>query len=143
DAGAVRRDCEALAKGEGKPGTFTSLGLGGVVATQLWHNLYLGGGLCEELPPLEFPHAAKPVAAAQPAPLAGALRPLTAAPQAATRQGPHRQALSSARLPEGCGRGRETGRPTAARNHRSLWSLPWRGAGRARVWPADNWGWPG
>src|SRR5262245_35964572 len=69
DAGAVRRDCEALAKGEGKLGTFTSLGLGGVVATQLWHHLYLGGGLCE-LPPLEFPHAAEPVAAAQPAPLA-------------------------------------------------------------------------
>src|SRR5262245_31900582 len=57
------------AKGEGKLGTFTSLGFGGVVATQLWHHLYLGGGLCE-LPPLEFPHAAKPVPAAQPAPLA-------------------------------------------------------------------------
>jgi len=69
DAGAVRRDCEALAKGEGKLGTFTSLGLGGVVATQLWHHLYLGGGLCE-LPRLEFPETAAPAAVAQPAPLA-------------------------------------------------------------------------
>jgi asparagine synthase (glutamine-hydrolysing) len=48
DVATVRRDCEALAKGEGdKLGTFASLGLGGVVATQLWHHLYLGGGLCE------------------------------------------------------------------------------------------------
>jgi asparagine synthase (glutamine-hydrolysing) len=69
DAGAVKRDCEALARGEGKLGTFTSLGLGGVVATQLWHHLYLGGGLCE-LPPLEFPETAAPAAATQPAPLA-------------------------------------------------------------------------
>jgi asparagine synthase (glutamine-hydrolysing) len=35
-----------LAKGEGKLETFASLGLGGVLATQLWHHLYLGGGLC-------------------------------------------------------------------------------------------------
>jgi asparagine synthase (glutamine-hydrolysing) len=48
DVDSVRRDCEALAKGGGaKLGTFASLGLGGVVATQLWHHLYLGGGLCE------------------------------------------------------------------------------------------------
>jgi asparagine synthase (glutamine-hydrolysing) len=47
DVEAVRGDCEAWAKGEGeKLGTFASLGLGGVVATQLWHHLYLGGGLC-------------------------------------------------------------------------------------------------
>ena len=60
---------QALAKGEGKLGTFTSLGLGGVVATQLWHHLYLGGGLCE-LPRLEFPETAAPAAVAQPALLA-------------------------------------------------------------------------
>jgi len=38
-----------MARGEDKKelGTFTSLGLGGVVATQLWHHLYLGGGLCD------------------------------------------------------------------------------------------------
>jgi asparagine synthase (glutamine-hydrolysing) len=47
DVASVRRDCETLAKGEGdKLGNFVSLGLGGVVATQLWHHLYLGGGLC-------------------------------------------------------------------------------------------------
>lgn len=47
DQAAVQRDCALLAKGEEKLGTFASLGLGGVVATQLWHHLYLGGGLCE------------------------------------------------------------------------------------------------
>ena len=49
DATAVAQDCAALARGEDKKdlGTFTSLGLGGVVATQLWHHLYLGGGLCD------------------------------------------------------------------------------------------------
>jgi asparagine synthase (glutamine-hydrolysing) len=48
DVARVRRDCELLAtEGEGRGfGTFASLGLGGVVATQLWHHLYLGGGLC-------------------------------------------------------------------------------------------------
>ena len=47
DVARVRRDCDALAKGEGGGlGTFASLGLTGVVATQLWHHLYLGGGLC-------------------------------------------------------------------------------------------------
>jgi asparagine synthase (glutamine-hydrolysing) len=54
DVGAVRRDCEIVAKGEGRRlGIFASLGLGGVVATQLWHHLYLGGGLCE-LPSLDY-----------------------------------------------------------------------------------------
>jgi asparagine synthase (glutamine-hydrolysing) len=51
---AVRRDCDLVARGEGnKLGIFASLGLGGVVATQLWHHLYLGGGLCE-LPSLDY-----------------------------------------------------------------------------------------
>ena len=40
-----------------KLGRFASLGLGGVVATQLWHHLYLGGGLCE-LPHLTYQPAA-------------------------------------------------------------------------------------
>ena len=54
DVEAVRRDCELVARGEGsKLGIFASLGLGGVVATQLWHHLYLGGGLCE-LPSLDY-----------------------------------------------------------------------------------------
>ncbi|MGO8841723.1 MAG: asparagine synthase (glutamine-hydrolyzing) [Methyloceanibacter sp.] len=61
DVGSVRRDCEFLAKGEGaKLGTFASLGLGGVVATQLWHHLYLGGGLCE------LPHISHEQPAAEP-----------------------------------------------------------------------------
>ena len=48
DADAVGQDCALVARGEGdKLGTFGNLGLGGVVATQLWHHLYLGGGLCE------------------------------------------------------------------------------------------------
>jgi asparagine synthase (glutamine-hydrolysing) len=47
DAAAVEHDCALLRNGEAaKLGTFTKLGLGGVVATQLWHHLYLGGGLC-------------------------------------------------------------------------------------------------
>ena len=47
DVARVRSDCDALASGEGNGlGTFASLGLTGVVATQLWHHLYLGGGLC-------------------------------------------------------------------------------------------------
>ena len=47
--------------GDGKLGTFASLGLGGVVATQLWHHLYLGGGLCE-LPHIEHQRVAEPPA---------------------------------------------------------------------------------
>jgi asparagine synthase (glutamine-hydrolysing) len=64
DVGSVRRDCEMLAKGDGKLATFASLGLGGVVATQLWHHLYLGGGLCD-LPHLT--HEPAPDAAVAPA----------------------------------------------------------------------------
>ena len=52
DANAIARDSAALTSGDGKLGTFASLGLGGVIATQLWHHLYLGGGLCE-LPHIE------------------------------------------------------------------------------------------
>jgi asparagine synthase (glutamine-hydrolysing) len=60
DAGAVARDCALLARGNGeKLGTFASLGLGGVIATQLWHHLYLGGGLCD-LPRLTHEPAAAP-----------------------------------------------------------------------------------
>ena len=48
DAAAVERDCGLLRNGKAaKLGTFTKLGLGGVVATQLWHHLYLGGALCD------------------------------------------------------------------------------------------------
>ena len=64
---AVERDCALLARGEGaKLGDIGSLALGGVVATQLWHHLYLGGNLCE-LPHLAY--APEPVSA--PARVAG------------------------------------------------------------------------
>ncbi|MGB2932735.1 MAG: hypothetical protein WBB88_10335, partial [Methyloceanibacter sp.] len=63
DVESVRRDCALLAKGDGaKLGTFASLGLGGVVATQLWHHLYLGGGLCD-LPHVTHESDVKPSAA--------------------------------------------------------------------------------
>jgi asparagine synthase (glutamine-hydrolysing) len=48
DSARVRRDCALFANGHGASlGTFASLGLVGVIATQLWHHLYFGGGLCE------------------------------------------------------------------------------------------------
>jgi asparagine synthase (glutamine-hydrolysing) len=54
DVAAVERDCAMVARGEGdKLGALESLGLGGVIATQLWHHLYLGGNLCE-LPNLDY-----------------------------------------------------------------------------------------
>jgi asparagine synthase (glutamine-hydrolysing) len=57
DTEAVARDRAALANGASeKLGTFASLGLGGVVATQLWHHTFLGGGLCN-LPAFDFPVA--------------------------------------------------------------------------------------
>src|SRR5262245_56206247 len=47
DVTRVQRDCALLASAEGRAlGTFMSRGLSGIVATQLWHHLYLGGGLC-------------------------------------------------------------------------------------------------
>ena len=48
DVASVRRDADrVIAKGSSREiSKFDSLGLGGVVATQLWHHLYLGGGLC-------------------------------------------------------------------------------------------------
>lgn len=66
DAANVQRDCALLAKREGLLGTFASLGLGGVVATQLWHHLYLGGGLCD-LPHVAHQAAADSAAAKKPA----------------------------------------------------------------------------
>jgi asparagine synthase (glutamine-hydrolysing) len=46
DVATVREDYEVFGRGE-KLGTFKSLGLTGVMATQLWHHLFLGGGLCD------------------------------------------------------------------------------------------------
>lgn len=48
DVEAIRRDVALFDKGEGdKINTFASMGLSGVLATQLWHHLYLGESLCE------------------------------------------------------------------------------------------------
>lgn len=48
DVAAVRRHFSSEQQGkEGKRGYFTGMGLATVLATQLWHHQYLGGGLCE------------------------------------------------------------------------------------------------
>jgi asparagine synthase (glutamine-hydrolysing) len=48
DTEAVRRDYDAIGKGEdSKINVFLKMGLTGVLSTQLWHHLYMGGGLCE------------------------------------------------------------------------------------------------
>jgi asparagine synthase (glutamine-hydrolysing) len=71
DADAVARDCALVARGEGDSlGAFTSLGLGGVVATQLWHHLYLGGNLCA-LPPLTYAPGARSTARQRPETVVG------------------------------------------------------------------------
>jgi len=55
---SVQRDYQSFNDASGrKLGTFASLGLTGVMATQLWHHLFLGGGLCD-LPTLDFSPAA-------------------------------------------------------------------------------------
>src|SRR5262245_12662430 len=63
DVARVQRDCELLTSGEGRGlGNFVSLGLSGVVATQLWHHLYMGGGLCS-LPAGRGPVVDEPLSA--------------------------------------------------------------------------------
>jgi asparagine synthase (glutamine-hydrolysing) len=48
DADTVLQDYNLLAAGHAdKVNVFLRLGLSGVLATQLWHHLYIGGGLCE------------------------------------------------------------------------------------------------
>jgi asparagine synthase (glutamine-hydrolysing) len=48
DPAAVQRDYDLIASGKGsKVNVFLQLGLSSVLATQLWHHLYLGGGLCD------------------------------------------------------------------------------------------------
>jgi asparagine synthase (glutamine-hydrolysing) len=48
DPETVGHDYALIASGRaGKVGVFKRLGLSGVVSTQLWHHLYLGGGLCD------------------------------------------------------------------------------------------------
>ncbi|HZP10137.1 asparagine synthase (glutamine-hydrolyzing) [Methyloceanibacter sp.] len=61
DVASVRRDYQSFRDPPGrKLGTFVSLGLTGVMATQLWHHLFLGGGLCD-LPTLDFGSSANGV----------------------------------------------------------------------------------
>jgi asparagine synthase (glutamine-hydrolysing) len=61
DVQMVRHDYALIASGQAsKLNVFLKMGLSGVLATQLWHHLYIGGGLCElpELsprPPVERP----------------------------------------------------------------------------------------
>jgi asparagine synthase (glutamine-hydrolysing) len=70
DAAAVRRDYDAIGAGQGdKINVFLKMGLTGVLSTQLWHHLYMGGGLCElpessPRPQVERPFAIVPPAAA-------------------------------------------------------------------------------
>lgn len=61
DVDVVRRDVALFSKGEAaKLGTFANMGLNGVLATQLWHHLYLDGSLCD-LPNHEpKPHVERP-----------------------------------------------------------------------------------
>jgi len=61
DVEAVRRDIALFGKGKtAKLGTFANMGLNGVLATQLWHHLYLDGSLCD-LPNHEpKPHVERP-----------------------------------------------------------------------------------
>lgn len=48
DVAAIRKQVTAYAEGRhGKAGFFREMGMVGVLSTQLWHHLYLGGGLCE------------------------------------------------------------------------------------------------
>jgi asparagine synthase (glutamine-hydrolysing) len=48
DPAAVRHDYDLVAAGQAdKLNVFLKMGLSGVLATQLWHHLYIGGGLCE------------------------------------------------------------------------------------------------
>lgn len=48
DVAAVRRDYESYVENRAsKWRVFSSMGLGGVLSTQLWHHLNFGGGLCE------------------------------------------------------------------------------------------------
>ncbi|MFA9549551.1 MAG: asparagine synthase (glutamine-hydrolyzing) [Hyphomicrobium sp.] len=61
DVEAVRRDIALFGKGKAaKLGTFASMGLNGVLATQLWHHLYLDGSLCDLPNHKPKPHVERP-----------------------------------------------------------------------------------
>lgn len=63
DVAAVRKDYRQYVSGRAAPWrVFLSMGLGGVLSTQLWHHLQLGGGLCELPVPSATEVAARAVA---------------------------------------------------------------------------------
>lgn len=64
DVAAVRRQFTHEGHGrEGKRQFFTGMGLATVLATQLWHHLYLGGGLCDLAAPPFLAHREPALAA--------------------------------------------------------------------------------
>lgn len=68
DVAAVRRDYEAIGRGDDKNiNVFLKMGLTGVLSTQLWHQLYMGGGLCELPENSPRPEVERPTAVAAPA----------------------------------------------------------------------------
>ena len=65
DTAAVRRHIAHDGhKSGGDRKFFSGMGLATVLATQLWHHLYLGGGLCE-LPTPGYARQPSPVLAAE------------------------------------------------------------------------------
>jgi asparagine synthase (glutamine-hydrolysing) len=64
DTQTVLKDYNAIGSGQGGDiNTFLKMGLTGVLSTQLWHHLYMGGGLCElpdhsARPQVDRPHGA-------------------------------------------------------------------------------------
>ena len=61
DPTAVLRDYNAIASGQAKDiNVFLKMGLTGVLSTQLWHHLYLGGGLCELPDSVPRPQVVRP-----------------------------------------------------------------------------------
>ncbi len=61
DVEAVRRDIALFGKGKAaKLGTFANMGLNGVLATQLWHHLYLDESLCDLPNHKPKPHVERP-----------------------------------------------------------------------------------
>jgi asparagine synthase (glutamine-hydrolysing) len=65
DPQAVLKDYNAIGAGNADQiNVFLKMGLTGVLSTQLWHHLYMGGGLCElpehaPRPQVERPHEAR------------------------------------------------------------------------------------
>jgi asparagine synthase (glutamine-hydrolysing) len=62
DPATVKRDYDLIAARQGKKvNVFLQLGLSSVLSTQLWHHLYLGGGLCELPEHMPSPQVERPL----------------------------------------------------------------------------------